>query len=125
MVATIFVRRMSVTVSVAAVAAGDTCVNPLARPATASRCRGARGGCDHLAAVASRPFPHPGAPAWIVHFGGTAQPAVIVHVREEGRRLIVRAEEGEELEFVLSRSSARYVSAAGAHGPRLRLASET
>jgi hypothetical protein len=57
----------------------------------------------------------------ILHFGGSAQPAVIVAVHEQGRRLIVRGDDGQQLEFVLSRSSARYVSAAGAHGPRLQL----
>jgi hypothetical protein len=59
-----------------------------------------------------------------LHFGGMVEPAVIVAVREQGRRLVVRGDEGEELEFVLSRSSARYVSAAGVHGPRLALHSE-
>jgi hypothetical protein len=70
-------------------------------------------------------MPSPGAPARILHFGGAAQPAVIVAVREQGRTLVVRGDEGEELEFVLSRSSARYVSAAGVHGPRLALEGES
>ena len=74
--------------------------------------------------AASRRVPRPGAPARILHFGGSVQPAVIVSVHEQGRRLVVRGDEGEELEFVLSRSSARYVSAAGAHGPRLALPDE-
>jgi hypothetical protein len=69
-------------------------------------------------------MPRPGAPARILHFGGLVEPAVIVAVREQGRVLVVRGVEGEELEFVLSRASARYVSAAGAHGPRLALQSE-
>jgi hypothetical protein len=69
-------------------------------------------------------MPSPGAPARILHFGGSVEPAVIVAVHEQGRRLVVRGDEGEELEFVLNRSSARYLSAAGVHGPRLALSSE-
>jgi hypothetical protein len=100
----------------------------LASADAASLATHARGGpenaCDHLAVAASRRMPRPGAPARILHFGGTVQPAVIVAVHEHGRRLVVRGDEGEELEFVLSRSSARYVSAAGVHGPRLALQGE-
>ena len=42
-------------------------------------------------------------------------------VHEEGRRLQVRGESGEVLEFVLSPASARFVAAGGTHGPRLEL----
>jgi hypothetical protein len=45
----------------------------------------------------------------------------VLAVREEGRRLEVRCAGGEVLEFVLSPATARFVSAAGAHGPRLEL----
>ena len=45
-------------------------------------------------------------------------------VSDEGRRLQVRSEEGELLEFVLSPATARFVSAGGAHGPRLELLGE-
>jgi hypothetical protein len=46
---------------------------------------------------------------------------VVVAVHEEGRRLEVRGEAGEVLEFVLSRGTARFMSVGGAHGPRLEL----
>ena len=42
-------------------------------------------------------------------------------VHEQGRRLLVRSEAGEVFEFVLSPATARFVHAAGAHGPRLEL----
>jgi hypothetical protein len=47
---------------------------------------------------------------------------VVVAVREEGRRLEVRAEGGEVVEFVLSPATARFVAAGGGQGPRLELA---
>ncbi len=46
---------------------------------------------------------------------------VVVAVREGGRRLEVRGEGGEVLEFVLSPATARFVAAGGAQGPRLEL----
>ena len=69
----------------------------------------------------SRPVPHVGAKARIAHFGGDLEPAVVISVREDGRRLQVRGEGGEVLEFVLSPATARFVSAGSAHGPRLEL----
>jgi hypothetical protein len=42
-------------------------------------------------------------------------------VLEEGRRLEVRGEAGEVLEFALSLATARFVAAGGCHGPRLEL----
>ncbi len=42
-------------------------------------------------------------------------------VHDEGRRLEVRDELGEVLEFVLNPATARFVSADGVHGPRLEL----
>ena len=43
-------------------------------------------------------------------------------VHDDGRRLEVRGEGGEVLEFVLSRATARFVAAAGGgQGPRLEL----
>ena len=62
-----------------------------------------------------------GARARIAHFGGGFQAGVVQHVHDEGRRLLVRADDGELLEFVLSPATARFVSAAGPHGPRLEL----
>jgi len=69
----------------------------------------------------SRPVPRVGAPARIVHFGGGVEAGVVLAVHEEGRRLQVRGEDGELLEFVLSPATARFVSASSAHGPRLEL----
>ncbi len=45
-------------------------------------------------------------------------------VHEQGRRLEVRGESGEVLEFVLSPATARFAAAAGTHGPRLELVGE-
>jgi hypothetical protein len=59
-----------------------------------------------------------------VHFGGGFEPGVVLAVREGGRRLHVRGEEGQVLEFVLSPATARFVSAGSAHGPRLELLEE-
>ena len=42
-------------------------------------------------------------------------------MHEDGRRLQVRGEGGEVLEFVLNPATARFVAAGGAHGPRLEL----
>ena len=68
-----------------------------------------------------RPVPRVGARARIVHFGGGFEAGVVLAVHEEGRRLQVRGEDGELLEFVLSPATARFVSASSAHGPRLEL----
>ncbi|MGA9875609.1 MAG: hypothetical protein WBQ21_07360 [Solirubrobacteraceae bacterium] len=69
----------------------------------------------------SRPLPHIGARARIMYFGGGSEPAVVVAVEDDGRRLRVRGEDGELHEFVLSQANARFVSAGDAHGPRLEL----
>jgi hypothetical protein len=69
----------------------------------------------------SRPVPRVGAKARIAHFGGGFERGTVVAVREQGRRLEVRGETGELLEFVLSPATARFVSAASAQGPRLEL----
>jgi hypothetical protein len=65
--------------------------------------------------------PRPGAAARIAHFGGGFESGTVLAVHEEGRRLEVRGEDGQVLEFVLSPATARFVSASGAHGPRLEL----
>jgi hypothetical protein len=65
-----------------------------------------------------------GTRARIVPFGGGAEPAVVVAVLDDGRRLQVRGEEGAVLEFVLNPATARFVSAASSHGPRLELLGE-
>jgi len=54
-------------------------------------------------------------------FGGGFELGVVVAVHDDGRRLEVRGERGEVLEFVLSPATARFVSAGSAHGPRLEL----
>jgi hypothetical protein len=69
----------------------------------------------------SRPVPRVGARARIAHFGGGFEAGVVVAVREGGRRLEVRGEGGEVLEFVLSPATARFVAAGGGQGPRLEL----
>jgi len=69
----------------------------------------------------SRPVPRAGDEARIAHFGGGFERGTVLAVHEQGRRLEVRGEEGEVLEFVLSPATARFVSAGSAHGPRLEL----
>ncbi len=69
----------------------------------------------------SRPLPRVGAPARIVHFGGSSERGTVLAVGEGGHRLRVRGEDGELHEFVLSPASARFLSAGSPHGPRLEL----
>ncbi|HTR72387.1 MAG TPA: hypothetical protein VMG80_02230 [Solirubrobacteraceae bacterium] len=69
----------------------------------------------------SRPVPRVGAPARVAHFGGDYESATVVAVSEQGRRLSVRCESGETLEFVLHPATARFVAAGLSHGPRLEL----
>ncbi len=82
----------------------------------------------------SRPLPRVGAAARIKHFGGGSEAGTVVAVEDDGRRVRVRTlkgtphggaqasgSDGEELEFVLSPKSARFVSAVDPHGPRLEL----
>lgn len=88
----------------------------------------------------SRPLPRAGGPARIKHFGGGSEDCTIIAVEEEGRRVRVRTltgtphdaghpegheqaggSGGELYEFVLSPSSARFLTAGDSHGPRLEL----
>jgi hypothetical protein len=69
----------------------------------------------------SRPVPRVGSQARISHFGGGFELGTVLAVYDEGRRLEVRGEGGEVLEFVLSPATARFVSAASGQGPRLEL----
>jgi hypothetical protein len=72
----------------------------------------------------SRPVPRAGARARIVHFGGGAEDVVVERVGEEGRRLWVRSEGGETIEFALNPATARFMTVDGSHGgPRLELLS--
>jgi hypothetical protein len=59
--------------------------------------------------------------ARIAHFGGSYERGTIVAVSDEGRRVSVRGETGDTLEFVLSPATARFVSSGASHGPRLEL----
>jgi hypothetical protein len=69
----------------------------------------------------SRPMPHVGTRARVAHFGGGFEAAVVLTVYEDGRRLEVRCEGGEVLEFALSPATARFVAAGSSHGARLEL----
>jgi hypothetical protein len=71
--------------------------------------------------VPSRPLPRVGTPARITHFGGSVEQGVVVAVHDEGRRLHVRDEAGQVIEFVLSPATARFTPARGGQGPRLEL----
>jgi hypothetical protein len=69
----------------------------------------------------SKPVPRVGARARIAHFGGTFESGTVLAVHEQGKRLEVRSEAGERLEFILSPATARFVAAGAGHGPRLEL----
>jgi hypothetical protein len=69
----------------------------------------------------SRPVPRVGDRARIAHFGGGFESATVLAVLEQGRRLQVRGEGGEVLEFVLSPATARFFLAGSTNGPRLEL----
>jgi hypothetical protein len=66
-------------------------------------------------------MPSVGTRARVAHFGGGFEAAIVVAVYDQGRRLEVRCETGETLQFILSLSSARFVSAESSYGPRLVL----
>ncbi|HEY5193356.1 MAG TPA: hypothetical protein VIJ39_05725 [Solirubrobacteraceae bacterium] len=72
----------------------------------------------------SRPLPRVGRPVRVKHFGGGSEPGTILAIREEGRHVTVRGQDGELYEFVLSPASARFLTAGDAHGPRLELLGE-
>jgi len=69
----------------------------------------------------SRPLPRVGARVRIARFGGGYEPATIVAVEDDGRRLRVRAEGGELVDFELNRASARFLATGPAGGERLEL----
>jgi hypothetical protein len=72
----------------------------------------------------TRPYPRVGARARICHFGGGFEQAIVLAVREDGRRLEVRGESGEVREFALSAATARFLPVGDAQGPRLELLEE-
>jgi hypothetical protein len=69
----------------------------------------------------TRPLPSVGGRARIAHFGGGFEAATVLAVTDDGRRLRVRGEGGETLEFVLNPASARFIAEGTSHGPRLEL----
>jgi hypothetical protein len=69
-------------------------------------------------------MPRVGARARIAHFGGSFERGTVIAVLEEGRRLQVRGEGGQVLQFVLSPATARFAAAGNSHGPRLELLGE-
>jgi hypothetical protein len=69
-------------------------------------------------------MPRVGGRARIAHFGGGFQDALIVRVQDGGRRVLVRDESGELLEFALSPATARFMATGPGHGPRLELLGE-
>ncbi len=69
-------------------------------------------------------MPRVGAKARIAHFGGGFEDGTVLAVLDEGRRLQVRDQAGEVLEFVLNPATARFASAQSRHGPRLELLDE-
>ena len=69
----------------------------------------------------TRPVPRVGAVARVTHFGGTAEPVTVVDVDEQSRRVVVRADGGETIEFSLNRATARWVADGAHRGARLDL----
>jgi hypothetical protein len=57
----------------------------------------------------------------IAHFGGGFESGTVLAVHEQGRRLEVRSEGGELLEFVLNPATARFALSGSPYGPRLEL----
>ena len=72
----------------------------------------------------TRQLPQVGSRARIPHFGGDYEAAVVTAVHEEGRRLGVHAEGGEDFEFLLNAATARFIAAGSAQGARLELLGE-
>lgn len=69
----------------------------------------------------SRPLPRVGAQARIAHFGGSYERCTVLAVHDDGRRLEVRDEAGEVLEFVLNPATARFLAGGSVGGARLEL----
>jgi hypothetical protein len=68
-----------------------------------------------------RQVPRIGAGARIIYFRGVAEQATVIAVYDGGRRLEVRGEGGQLVEFLLRRATARFVAGSGGQGPRLEL----
>jgi len=72
----------------------------------------------------TKPLPRVGSRARILHFGGDYEQALVTAVSDEGRRLAVHAEGGEDFEFLLNAATARFIAAGSAQGARLELLGE-
>jgi hypothetical protein len=72
----------------------------------------------------SRPLPRVGAPARIAHFGGSYEDCTVIAVHDDGRRLEVRDEAGELVDFVLNLATARFLVGGSVGGARLELLGE-
>lgn len=57
----------------------------------------------------------------MIHFGGTTERATVTAVDEERRRVVVRGDGGETIEFALNRATARWVADGAHRGARLDL----
>ena len=66
-----------------------------------------------------------GARARIAHFGGTFEAGTVLAVHDRGKRLEVRSEAGDRLEFILNPATARFLAAGTGHGPRLELLTDS
>jgi hypothetical protein len=66
-------------------------------------------------------MPRVGSRARILHFGGGYEAAVVTAVHDQGRRLEVHAEGGEDLAFELNGATARFIAAGSGQGARLEL----
>ena len=73
----------------------------------------------------SKPLPRVGARARIAHFGGTFETGTVLAVHDQGKRLEVRSEAGDRLEFILNPATARFIAAGTGHGPRLELLADS
>jgi len=73
----------------------------------------------------SKPLPRVGARARIAHFGGTFEAGTVLAVHDQGKRLEVRSEAGDRLEFILNPATARFLAAGTGHGPRLELLTDS
>lgn len=69
-------------------------------------------------------MPHVGARARIAHFGGSYEHCIVLAVHDDGRRLEVRNEAGEVVEFLLNPATARFLAGGSVGGARLELLGE-
>lgn len=118
MVATILVRRISARYRSSRSSASDR------RPNARRHFDASVAYHRHTVPIPSRPLPRVGVRARIVHFGGAVEYGVVAAVQDDGRRLRVRDEAGQVLDYALNPATARFVLAGDARGPRLELLGE-